>query len=187
MSIALQQFSDQLSPTLLKKDGVGIGPLLPEDVGAMFTWTNDIAATALDLPYRPTDGIAFSNWLSGFATDLSRVFFAIRVAGTAQAVGFLLLNNIHLVNRCADLGIRIGREGDRGRGIGTAAVSLGLTYAWDHLNLARVQLRVLADNARAVRAYQAAGFAIEGCHVHATYIGGTWHDTLTMAALNPAR
>ncbi|HEX4303885.1 MAG TPA: GNAT family protein [Rhizomicrobium sp.] len=185
MSIALQQFPDQLACTLLKMDGVGIGPLLPEDVGALFTWTNDVETNALDLPHRPTDGIAFSGWLNGFATDLTRVLFVIRVAGTAQATGFLMLSNIHGVNRSADLGIRIGREGDRGRGIGTAAVVLGLRYAWDHLNLGRVQLRVLADNARAIRAYERAGFAIEGRHARAVYVGGGWHDSLTMAALSP--
>jgi len=49
----------------------------------------------------------------------------------------------------------------------------------------RVQLRVLADNARAIKAYEASGFALEGCHANAAYIGGRWHDMLTMAAFNP--
>jgi RimJ/RimL family protein N-acetyltransferase len=48
-----------------------------------------------------------------------------------------------------------------------------------------VQLKVMADNPRAVRAYEKAGFAIEGRHTHAAYVAGKWHDMLTMAALNP--
>src|ERR1700761_366425 len=110
MSVALQHFAEHLAPTLIKRDGVGIGPLLPEDTASIFLWTNDIEANGLDLPYRPIDGVAFSNWLNGFASDPTRVLFAIRVAGVQPAVGFLMLNNIHLVNRCADLGVRIGRE-----------------------------------------------------------------------------
>ena len=47
MSVALQAFPDQLSPTLLKTDGVGIGPLLPEDTATMFVWTNDIETDAI--------------------------------------------------------------------------------------------------------------------------------------------
>jgi RimJ/RimL family protein N-acetyltransferase len=185
MSVALQQFPESLSRTLLKKDGVGLGPLLPEDVGPMFNWTNDIETSGMDLPYRPTDGVAFSNWLGNFATDASRVLFAVRVAGNSQAVGFVLLSAIHAVNRGADFGIRIGRDADRGRGIGTAASALAIEYAWTHLNLSRLQLRVLADNPRAVGAYLRAGFAIEGRHSRAVFIAGAWHDQLTMAAINP--
>jgi RimJ/RimL family protein N-acetyltransferase len=185
MSVALQSFPDHLAPTLLKADGVGIGPLLPEDTAAIFLWTNDIEANGLDLPYRPVDGVAFSGWLGSFASDPSRVLFAIRVAGRGEPVGTLMLSGIHLVNRCADLGIRIGRENDRGRGIGTSATRLGLAYAWEHLNLARVQLRVMAENPRAVGAYQRAGFAVEGRHARSAFIAGRWHDMLTMAALNP--
>jgi RimJ/RimL family protein N-acetyltransferase len=185
MSVALQSFDDSVASTLLRKGNVGLGPLMPDDTGLLFLWTNDIATTGLDLPYRPMDGIAFSNWLSSFASDPTRVLFVIRVAERQQAVGFLTLTNIHSVNRCADIGIRIGAERDRGAGNGTAAVSLGLSYAWDHLNLMRVQLHCLADNARAIGAYQRAGFVIEGYHTHAAFIDGTWHDMLTMAALNP--
>ncbi len=185
MSVALNQFPEQISPMLLKHGGVGIGPLLPEDTGALFVWTNDIEAQGLDQSYRPVDGVAFSTWLSTFASDHSRVLFAIRVAGNAAIAGYLMLSNIHPVNRCADLGIRVGREADRGRGIGTAATALGLDYAWTHLGLTRVQLRVLASNGRAVRAYERAGFRIEGRHARAAYIAGAWHDMLSMAAIRP--
>jgi len=185
MSIAQQNFPDLLAPTLMKRGGVGIGPLLPEDSGLMFAWMNDVEATAMDMPYRPTDGTHLSTWLTSFATDTSKVLFAIRVTGSPNAVGFVLLSGISVASRCADLGIRIGRERDRGRGIGKAALALAVAYAWEHLNLARIQLRVLADNARAVRAYQANGFAVEGRHVNAAFIAGNWHDMLSMAVLNP--
>jgi RimJ/RimL family protein N-acetyltransferase len=114
------------------------------------------------------------------------VFFAIRVADNPAAVGFVFLQNLHMVHRSADLGIRIGHERDRGRGVGKTAVNLTLDYARTHLNLSRVQLRVMADNERAVRAYLACGFKIEGCHKRAAFIGGRWHDMLTMAVLSPS-
>jgi len=187
MSVALQQFPDAIARTLLTRRGVGLGPILPEDTGSLFLWTNDIETSAMDLPYRPTDGVAFANWLASLAADPTKVLFAIRVAGRPHAVGSLMLTSIHLVNRCADLGIRIGAEQDRGLGVGTAAVSLGLDYAWQHLNLIRVQLRALADNARAITAYRRAGFSVEGRHASAAFVDGGWHDMITMAAINPRR
>jgi RimJ/RimL family protein N-acetyltransferase len=185
MSIARQAFPDLLAPTLLKRGGVGIGPLLPEDAALMFSWMNDIEATAMDMPYRPTDGTHLSTWLTSFAADPSKVLFAIRVAGSPNAVGFILLSSISIANRSAELGMRIGRERDRNRGIGKASVVLALEYAWDHLNLARVQLRVVADNDRAIGCYKASGFVVEGRHLRAAYLAGSWHDMLTMAVLNP--
>ncbi|HUO88701.1 MAG TPA: GNAT family protein [Rhizomicrobium sp.] len=185
MSIAQQNFPDLIASTLMKRGGVGIGPLLPEDSSLMFAWMNDIETTALDQPYRPTDGTHLSSWLTSFSSDPTKVLFAIRVAGDPNAVGFILLSSISVANRSAELGMRIGRERDRNRGIGKAAVALVLDFAWDHLNLARVQLRVLADNARAIACYRAAGFAVEGRHANASFVSGRWHDALTMAALNP--
>lgn len=185
MSVARLGFNDQLAPTLLKRGDVALGPLLPQDAGLMYVWLNDIEATSQDIPYRPTDGTAMSTWLASFSADQSRVLFAIRLAGKPESVGFLLLSGINSTNRSAELGIRIGRETDRNRGVGKAAVALGLDYAWNHLNLVRVHLRVMAENARAVAAYEAAGFATEGRHKRAAFIAGKWHDMLTMAALNP--
>jgi RimJ/RimL family protein N-acetyltransferase len=186
MSAVLKSFGDLVSPTLLKRGSVGIGPVLPQDVSLIFTWMNDVEANGLDLPHRPTDGRNFATWLSAVAADTSRIFFTIRIAGNANAVGFVILQNLHLANRSADLGIRIGDEHNRGQGIGKAATKLALDYAWDHLNLVRVQLRVMADNERAVRTYTACGFQLEGRHTKAVFTGGRWHDMLTMAALNPA-
>ena len=185
MSVARVDFDDQLAPTLFKRGSVALGPLLPQDSALMYLWLNDIETTGMDIPYRPTDGNSLSTWLNTFSADPSRVLFAIRLAGRADTAGFLLLSGINSTNRSAELGIRIGREVDRSRGTGTAAVALGLGYAWDHLNLVRVQLRVMASNLRAISAYLSAGFAIEGQHRNAAFIAGRWHDMLTMAALNP--
>jgi RimJ/RimL family protein N-acetyltransferase len=185
MSVALQQFAPQLSPTLMKNGGIGIGPLMSQDVAPLFVWINDIEAVSQDFAYRPTDKTAFATWLNAFAADQTRVLFVIRLAGSTDPAGFLVFSGIQPVHRSAELGIRVGSERDRGRGIGRAALTLALDYAWNHLNLMRVHLRVLADNERAIKAYSAAGFSVEGRHARSAFIGGRWHDMLTMAALNP--
>lgn len=186
MAAAVHAFPERIAPTLQTIGGVGLGPLLPEDASAIFHWTNDLEANALDLAYRPMDGVTFSNFLASLPGDPTRMMLVIRVAPRADAVGFVIFSNISTVHRSADISMRIGRAADRGRGIGTAATTLALSHAWRHINLERVQLKVLADNRRAVRAYEKAGFAVEGRHAHAAFVDGRWHDMLTMAALNPA-
>jgi RimJ/RimL family protein N-acetyltransferase len=58
-----------------------------------------------------------------------------------------------------------------------------LNYAFNELNLNRVQLTVNADNPRAVRAYQKAGFQEEGRAREAFFRDGRWQDMLYMAVL----
>jgi len=83
----------------------------------------------------------------------------------------------------AELQIRIGDAADRGRGVGSEAVGLLLRFAFDDLNLQRVQLHVFADNAAAIRVYEKAGFVREGVLRQAAHIGGKYVDVVLMGIL----
>ncbi len=172
-------------PVMQEFCDVAIGPLVPEDSAAIFRWVNDVKSASLDVAYRPVDGVAFNAWLGTFATDTSKVLFVICRRQNPAACGYIQITNIHSIHRSADIGIRIGSDEDRGRGMGRAALSLAVNYAWNHLNLNRVQLTVLATNVRAVRAYKAVGFQEEGLFRRAVFINGNWTDVLAMAILRP--
>jgi RimJ/RimL family protein N-acetyltransferase len=58
-----------------------------------------------------------------------------------------------------------------------------LFYAFVYLNMNRVSLRVLADDARAVGAYRKAGFHEEGRLRKAAWLAGRFHDELVMSVL----
>jgi RimJ/RimL family protein N-acetyltransferase len=91
------------------------------------------------------------------------------------------------VHRSADIGIRIGEEKYRGLGYGKEALAIGLNYCWHHLNLERVGLVVFRNNARAINAYEAAGFRKEGVLKRLLFVDGKWIDVVVMAAFRPAR
>ncbi|MGD0143988.1 MAG: GNAT family protein [Rhizomicrobium sp.] len=174
-----------LSAVSLHDAQISIGPFMPEDSASLFLWLNDIDAANLDLAFRPIDWSAFQTWLAEVGRSPARVMFAIRKISQPPILGYLALTNIHAVHRSAELGIRIGAAADRGKGYGQAAVALALKYAWQNLNLHRVQLTVLAHNARAIGSYRAAGFEEEGRLTHAAFIDGHWVDVVIMAALRP--
>lgn len=164
---------------------VTIGPVIPEDTGALFLWLNDVESASLDLPYRPTDWMTYNSWLADFAKNPSQVIFAIRRIVEPRIIGFLGFTKIHPVYRSADIGMRIGYEADRGKGYGKDALNLALKYAWNHLNLNRVQLSVFESNRRAIRAYSAAGFQREGKLRRAAFIDGEWMDVILMGIVHP--
>lgn len=87
--------------------------------------------------------------------------FAIRTLEPDRLIGFLGLW-LNWPHRDAWLGIGIGDRADWGKGYGSDALRLALRYAFDELNLQRVSLTVLGANPRAHRAYEKAGFVVEG-------------------------
>lgn len=84
--------------------------------------------------------------------------------------------------RTAEFVVMLGPE-SRGRGLGTAATTLTLDYAFHVTNLRMVWLKVLAPNAGAIRAYEKAGFRHVGRLRQAGYWLGQVCDEVVMDAL----
>jgi len=166
---------------------INIGPFVPEDYGAMYCWANDVAAARFDGTFRPANLTDVVHQCESAGKDPSRVMFAIRKRTETAIIGYLHIQNISSVHRSADIGIRIGEEKNRGRGYGKEALAMALDYCWRHLNLNRVGLIVFRNNQRALSAYKAAGFRVEGRLKKFFFIDGTWVDVLLMAAFRPSR
>lgn len=73
-----------------------------------------------------------------------------------------------------------------GRGVGRAMLAAMLDLADGWLGLQRLHLEVYADNARARRLYERAGFEVEGRLRADTLRGGVLVDSLVMGRLRPA-
>jgi RimJ/RimL family protein N-acetyltransferase len=166
---------------------VSIGPFVPEDYAAMYCWANDVVAARLDGTFRPVNPSDVVHQCESSGKDASRVMFAIRKRAETAIIGYLHIQNINSVHHSAEIGIRIGSDKNRGNGYGTDALTLALDYCWRHLNLNRVGLIVFRNNPRAIGAYKAAGFRVEGRLKKFFFIDGAWVDVLVMAALRPSR
>lgn len=93
--------------------------------------------------------------------------------------------NLDWRNRSAELGIMIGDKRYWNKGYGTETLRLLLRHGFTTLNLHRIYLRVFADNRRAIRAYQKAGFTLEGRLRQAEFHNGKYQDVLVMSVLQP--
>jgi len=69
------------------------------------------------------------------------------------------------------------------QGLGAEAMSLLLRHGFETLNLNRILLRVYADNPRAIRSYQKAGFVQEGTLREAVFKRGKFEDVHLMSVL----
>lgn len=90
------------------------------------------------------------------------VHLMIHTVADDQVIGFIGLAGIDWVHGSAWVGIGIGDPAFWGKGYGTEAMQLLLHYAFDELNLFRVNLVVFEYNERAMRSYIKSGFVVEG-------------------------
>ena len=79
--------------------------------------------------------------------------------------------------------ITIGERDAWGRGLGTETTQLMLAHAFERLALHRVGLTVFSYNTRAIRAYEKAGFRIEGRLRDAITRDGHYFDEVQMGIL----
>ena len=171
---------------------VELGAISLRDADTLFRWQNDVESAKTDYAWRPIDGLSQQKWFNALGTDPTQIWFSIRRTGRGEGgarsdamVGFVVLRHISTTHRSVELGLRIGSEADRGRGLGKQAVRQAVTYCWESLNLQRIQVCVLGSNQRSLRLFRALGFEQEGVQRHALYVDGEWHDNIMLALLRP--
>lgn len=87
--------------------------------------------------------------------------------------------NFRRIAHVAKLGMEV-RKDYRGAGLGDAMLRIALAWAAAHPVIARVELQVFAENARAIGLYRSHGFVEEGRRRKYMRVGTTFHDDLVM-------
>ena len=157
-----------------------------EDFSAIRAWVNDPETTKylsgrFLMPHTALQTEQYmQEILSGKASGY-RFVIALRADGAylGQADFFY----VDPVSRCTEMGIVLGSEAARGRGYGREALGLLLKFGFESLNLHRVWLDVYAENARAIRCYEACGFQKEGVLRAQEFSRGAYHDIVRMGLL----
>lgn len=124
------------------------------------------------------------NWIRTMVETGKVVQMIICEVGTGKPVGSVYVRDIDKIHQKAEYGIFIGEKDARGKGYGTAAAKLMVRYCFEELALHRLFLRVYAENERAIRSYEKAGFVKEAHLREDVYIDGEYKDIVLMGILN---
>jgi RimJ/RimL family protein N-acetyltransferase len=155
------------------------------DLERNLSWMNDREVTRFLAARYQLSHLAEENWMREHVSKpmtYNRVFFAIETKD-GEHIGNTDLINAQPEERKCELGIMIGDKRYWSKGCGTDAVRTLLAFAFDEMNMNRVQLHVYDFNERAQAAYVKAGFVVEGRRREAIYTEGAYHDTIVMSAL----
>ncbi len=109
--------------------------------------------------------------------------FVIGDMQSGKYLGQIDLFGIDWKNRCAEIGIVIGNRENLNKGYGREAITLLLDFAFNRMNLHRVELEVYDYNQRAYRCYKSCGFQEEGRQREGIFHKGKYRDKIRMGIL----
>ena len=156
------------------------------DVPQYYEWVNDPEVTAGLTLFLPMSTLDEEKWFEDSTQrpqETRPLVIEVREGDGWQMVGNCSFIDLDWVARSAEFGIMIGDKTVWNRGYGTETVLLLLQHGFNTLNLNRISLKVFADNERAIRAYEKAGFVQEGRMRQAVYRQGRYWDVLFMSVL----
>jgi RimJ/RimL family protein N-acetyltransferase len=156
------------------------------DLPQFVDWLNDPDVRQGISMYLPMSLAEEEQWFEGMLQrpPNERIFvIEIRDGDGWRMIGSTGFHEIDWRNQKAEFGILIGEKSEWNKGYGTEAACLMLRHGFETLNLHRIQLKVFSDNPRAIRAYEKAGYVLEGRQREAAYRGGRYLDDLLMSVL----
>ena len=120
-------------------------------------------------------------WLDNMVDSGRVIQFMIYLKVENKPIGSVYLKNIDYCNEKAEFGIFIGEVDCLHKGIGQEAAKMILRYAFAHLHLHKIYLRVFAWNQEAVCCYKKVGFEEEACLEADVKIEEQYYDIILMA------
>lgn len=157
-----------------------------EDLPLFVQWLNDplvIEGLLYLAPLSLEDEIRWFEKLADHPPSERPLAIEIQDGDTWRMIGNCSFHNISSTNHSAEVGIFIGDRTVWNTGYGTEAMQLLVRHGFESLNLNRIMLVVYDDNARAIRAYEKAGFVLEGRMRQARYRHGKYGDEFIMSIL----
>jgi len=162
---------------------ISLRPLERRHLEQTRAWANDPELARLLDRARPVSDAEHDEWFAALHQHPNRLYFAIETNKDDRHIGNVWLWDIDWRHRRAELRIVIGETPQPGRGTGTEAISLLCDYAFERLNLHKIYAYVLAINPRARRAFEKAGFALEGTLKDDRWTGEGYTDVYLLGRL----
>jgi RimJ/RimL family protein N-acetyltransferase len=173
-------------PDLFQGGRVRLAGLTPDDLPTLAAWHEDAGFQRLydARPARPKAPAELSQWLERLPDDKRTFTFAVRPLHGNALIGTLELDGIIWAHGVCWLGIAIGDRANWGKGYGYEAAQLGLGFAFQELNLHRVQATVFSYNARSIALLEKLGFQREGVYREFLQRDGKRHDMILYGLLS---
>ena len=184
--VTVEQPRDVWNPPLIEGQRVILRRHRSDDLPVVRRWYRDPELARLTrYALRPMSDDEIDRFFHGRLMSPESVAYAIDLRGSGRLIGLTTFSNLDPDNGSVLFHISIGEADAWGYGYGSEATELMLWLAFERIGLHRVGLSVFSFNERVIRAYEKAGFQVEGREREAIVRDGHRWDELTMGVLAP--
>jgi RimJ/RimL family protein N-acetyltransferase len=173
------------SRSIIRGEHVFLRATERSDIPTFVRWFNDAQVLHHLAMRAPMSQAAEEGWFERMLATQGTTdhHFVVCLLADGRPIGTVGLHGIDWQNGVAEFGIALGEPSEWGKGYGTDATRAISDFAFGELRLERLGLFVYAENERARRAYEAAGFRHEGTLRRALHQRGIRFDVHVMALL----
>lgn len=164
--------------SLLRSARVRLTALTDDDVLTVARWHQDPLFLRLfdSRAAKPRTQAELLEWLHEQHKSTTAFVFGIRLTSDDALIGYVEIDAIEWTHQTAWLSYCIGEVAERSKGYGTEAVHLALVFAFNELNLHRIQATVFSYNQPSMRVLETLGFQREGMYREFLQRDGQRHD-----------
>lgn len=143
-------------------------------------WINDPEVNQYLLVYFPVTEKKEKEWFERIANNPNEIVLGIETLD-GKLIGTMALVHINGKDRTASTGALIGEKEYWGKGCGTDAKMTLLNYAFNTLNLRKINSSVYAFNKRSLKYNLKCGYKVEGVRKKQLFRNGIYHDEIIIA------
>ena len=171
----------------LRGESISLRPLREEDIyGNYKVWLNDPEITEFNshgrFPMTPEKLCAFVQRIG--ASNNTDLVMAILENEQFAHIGNISLQNIHWIDRSAEIAFILGERAFWGKGVMYEAGKLMITHGFKMLNLHRIYCGTAQENTGMRRLADKLGFSEEGVRLDAIFKNGRYSNIVEYGLLS---
>lgn len=147
-------------------------------------WLNDPEINRyLEVRFAPQTIEGVRAYVDDMARSDDYAFMAIVLNDGGRHIGNIKIGPMNRAHRFADIGIVIGEKDCWGKGYATEAIALATRYAFETLDLHRLEAGAYAPNMGSAKAFLKAGWKEEGLEAAKWLVDGVFVDGIRVACV----
>lgn len=172
-----------------KTDRIRLRPLQREDAQLSWIWRNDedIRDFFSGHPFFINKEQEEEFIEKALFSNMQLSSFGVEEISSGKLIGMSFLKTINPFHRHAQFSIFIGDKEALGKGYSIEATRKTLDFAFDELNLHRINVMIRTDNEKSLRMCERCGFRKEGIMRESLFKNGAYRDEFLMSILRTDR
>lgn len=176
----------------LKGENIKLRAIEPSDLDVLYEWENNPANWIVSNTTAPFSKHVLQKYIANSHLDIYEAkqlrLMIVRSTpspGEREIIGAVDLFDFDPLNLRAGVGILIGREEDRMKGIATETLSILCDYAFQSLNLHQLYCNISEDNEASLRLFRKSGFIEIGKKADWLRKDKSWLNVILLQKINP--